>query len=106
MTIAFLHTAPKIGKPPGLERRHWIVLVVRPDKNAVARSTSTRGDRHVASGSRISGDGAHIARHAETESRLTGGEGKLRQHTIDIREFSNIRRHLKDYAEQEPNLNL
>ena len=110
MAIAFLHTDPKIVLR-GVSRlipnaAVGTVLVVRPGKNAAARSASTYGDRHVASGSRIGGDGERIARHVETESRLTGEESKPRQHTIGIREFGNIRRHLEDYAEHEPNPNL
>ena len=53
------------------------VLIVRPNKNAAAGSASTCGDRHIAAGSRIGGDGKRIARHAEMKARLTGGEGKL-----------------------------
>ena len=66
------------------------VLIVRPNKNAAAGSTSTCGDRHIAAGSRIGGDGERIARHAEMEARLTGGEGKLRQYTVGIRKLGNI----------------
>ena len=68
----------------------WAVLIVRPNKNATAGSASTCGDRHIAGGSCIGGDGKRIARHAEMEARLTGGEGKLRQYTVGIREFCNI----------------
>ena len=53
------------------------VLIVRPNKNAAAGSASTCGDRHIAAGSRIGGDSERIARHAEMEACLTGGEGKL-----------------------------
>ena len=53
------------------------VLIVRPNKNAAAGCTSTCGDRHIAGGSRIGGDSERIARHAEMEACLTGGEGKL-----------------------------
>ena len=53
------------------------VLIVRPNKNAAAGCTSTCGDRHIAGGSRIGGDSERIARHAEMETCLTGGEGKL-----------------------------
>ena len=53
------------------------VLIVRPNKNAAAGSASTCGDRHIAGGSRIGGDSERIARHAEMEACLTGGEGKL-----------------------------
>ena len=66
------------------------VLIVRPNKNAAAGSASTCGDRHIAAGSRIGGDGERIARHAEMEARLTGGEGKLRQHTVGIGELGNV----------------
>ena len=66
------------------------VLIVRPNKNAAAGSASTCGDRHIAAGSRIGGDSERIARHAEMEARLTGGEGKLRQHAVGIRELCNI----------------
>ena len=53
------------------------VLIVRPNKNAAAGSASTCGDRHIAAGSRIGGDSERVARHAEMEACLTGGEGKL-----------------------------
>lgn len=53
------------------------VLIVRPDKDAAAGCASTCGDRHIAAGSRIGGDSERIARHAEMEACLTGGEGKL-----------------------------
>lgn len=53
------------------------VLIVHPNKNAAAGSASTCGDRHIAGGSRIGGDSERIARHAEMEACLTGGEGKL-----------------------------
>ena len=53
------------------------VLIVRSNKNAAAGSASTCGDRHIAGGSRIGGDSERIARHAEMEACLTGGEGKL-----------------------------
>ena len=66
------------------------VLIVRPNKNAAAGCTSTCGDRHIAGGSRIGGDSERIARHAEMKARLTGGEGKLRQHAVGIRKLSNI----------------
>ena len=66
------------------------VLIVRPNKNTAAGSASTCGDRHIAAGSRIGGDSERIARHAEMEARLTGGEGKLRQHAVGIRELCNI----------------
>ena len=68
----------------------WAVLIVRPNKNAAAGSASTCGDRHIAAGSRIGGDGERIARHAEMKARLTGGEGKLRQYTVGIGELGNI----------------
>ena len=66
------------------------VLIVRPNKNAAAGSASSCGDRHIAAGSRIGGDSERIARHAEMKARLTGGEGKLRQHAVGIRKLSNI----------------
>ena len=66
------------------------VLIVRPNKNAAAGSASSCGDRHIAAGSRIGGDSERIARHAEMKARLTGGEGKLRQHAVGIRELCNI----------------
>ena len=66
------------------------VLIVRPNKNAAAGSASTCGDRHIAGRSSIGGDSERIARHAEMKARLTGGEGKLRQYTIGIRELGNI----------------
>ena len=66
------------------------VLIVRPNKNAAAGCTSTCGDRHIAGGSRIGGDSERIARHAEMKARLTGGEGKLRQHAVGIRELGNV----------------
>ena len=53
------------------------VLIVRPNKNAAAGSASTCGDRHIAAGSRIGGDGKRIARNIETEAGFAGGEGKL-----------------------------
>ena len=68
----------------------WAVLIVRPNKNAAAGSTSSCGDRHIAAGSRIGGDSERIARHAEMKARLTGGEGKLRQHAVGIRELGNV----------------
>ena len=66
------------------------VLIVRPNKNAAAGSASTCGDRHIAAGSRIGGDGERIARHTEMKARLTGREGKLRQHAVGIRELGNV----------------
>ena len=66
------------------------VLIVRPNKNAAAGSASSCGDRHIAAGSRIGGDSERIARHAEMKTRLTGGEGKLRQHAVGIRELGNV----------------
>ena len=53
------------------------VLIVRPNKNAAAGCASTCRNRHIAGGSRIGGDSERIARHAEMEACLTGGEGKL-----------------------------
>ena len=53
------------------------MLIVRPNKNAAAGSASTCGDRHITGRSRIGGDSERIARHAEMEACLTGGEGKL-----------------------------
>ena len=66
------------------------VLIVRPNKNAAAGSASTCGDRHIAGGSRIGGDGERIARNIETEAGFAGGEGKLRQHAVGIRELGNV----------------
>ena len=66
------------------------VLIVCPDKDAAAGCAPACGDRHIAAGSRIGGDSERIARHAEMEACLTGGEGKLRQHAVGIRELCNI----------------
>lgn len=66
------------------------VLIVRSNKNAAAGSASTCGDRHIAGGSRIGGDGERIARNIETEAGFAGGEGKLRQHAVGIRELGNV----------------